>query len=269
MSEAPLYLILAQLNSIMTGGLRLTLGFGLCWLLLVLLSLWRPQYLSLSRYFVGWWALAALVSAAAAGAVSLYLDYPNPFVKQGLWLSALCLAVLPLLIALHAGRQWEHRALRLMALLLLGPLLFAALFWSGWGVSFSRSDKVLFSTLIGLPMALALSYFPVVLAGQQQKWGPVFHGLWGLSILPCLALHYFWLYPILSETSPYVEFYPYVNLYDWFLFVFVILYLGNFYIEHWLKVTNTFLSLSWNYLILLCALLCLWFNTNIFDTLAL
>lgn len=270
MSEAPLYLILAQLNSLMTGSLRLTLCFGICWLLAALLSLWQPRFIRVAHYFTGWWGLAALLSVAAALAVKAYLNYPNPFVEQGFVLALCCLAILPLLWGAQAIKLWQHKVWRAGFIVVFGGGLFCALFWPQWGISFSRSDKVFYSTLMALPMALVVSYFPLLLAERLPKALSMdFHRAWALSAACCLGLHYFWLYPILKQTSPFVEFYPYTNLYDWFLFVFMILYLGNLYIDYWLKLASKSLSLSWNYLILLCALLCLWLNTNIFDTLAL
>jgi hypothetical protein len=53
------------------------------------------------------------------------------------------------------------------------------------------------------------------------------------------------------------------------LYGFVILYSGNLYIDYWLNQGKSSWAMCWHYLALIAALVCLWFNSNVFDSLAL
>ena len=265
MSETPVYFILVQLNSLMTGSLRLSLALLAMSLLACLLSLRVSSWLPLTRYFSALGLGAAAVGLVAALCEKGMLPYENPFVNQGVWFAVGLLLGAGLLLGLQSLKSFEIKALRLM-LGLIGSLGLGACFWLP---SFSRSDKVLISTLMIWPMAVALAYFPLLLAGVRHRG--LFHLLWLPGAGIGLLLHYLWLYPMLAGIPKEGEFYPFINLYDWFLFLAVILYLGNLYIDYWLRQRDqrSILTLGWNYLVVVAAILCLWLNANVFDTLAL
>jgi hypothetical protein len=271
MSETPAYFLLAQLFTIMTASLRLALGF----LLLICISLglnlglnhrplWQSQLKSLAQYWVSFLAICALVGGLCSGVEMWFLNYPNPFVDRGLLFSGglLLLAVLNL-FSLKMGKKGMTIALSLS---LIG--LIAACFLPG----FSRSNQTAITLLFALPVALIVSYFCLWLVPQKSPPAfirTIFHGLWALSSLVAGGLYLFWLYPRLAGLPPEGEFYPFLKLYDWFLILFMLLYLGNLYIDYWLREAKPAMLLAWNYGILIAGLLCLWFNASIFDTLAL
>ncbi|HEY9841513.1 MAG TPA: hypothetical protein V6D23_13715 [Candidatus Obscuribacterales bacterium] len=268
MSQASAYFILAQLNSIMTGCLRLGLALLGLALLAGWLSLWWPRWLRLGAYFSAWVPGLALVALGAACAANLLLPQPNPFISNGLWLAVGLLPAAALLLALQRLRAWQNWAFRL-AVCLAGS---AALALSILLPAFSRSNQILLSVLLDLPMAVALVYFPLLLLPQARaRYAGSLHLLWGLGASASLLIHYLWLWPQLAGIPQEGEFYPFINLYDWFLFAAMILYLGNLYIDYWLKwdYPRSWLALSWNYLVMVASVLCLWLNANIFDTLAL
>jgi len=266
MSETPVYFFLAQVNAIMTGSLRLAMAFALLCLCAWALSLFSERYLPLGRYLTGWLALLGAVGLATAGILRYVLPYANPFVAQGLVFGGLLCCAAVLLLGVQSLKLWQHKLLR-------GGLVFGGLLlwtWAGWQPAFSRSDKTVLTALMALPVALALAYFPLLFRPELRL--PVaafFHGGWILAMGVTLAIHHGWFYPILAGIPQEGEFYPYINLYDWFLFLFVILYSGNIYVDYWLKQRSSQLALSWNYPIVVVALLCQWLNTNVFDTLAL
>ncbi|MBF2054402.1 MAG: hypothetical protein IGS03_13200 [Candidatus Sericytochromatia bacterium] len=268
MSETPVYFLLAQLNAMMTGALRLALAAVL---LLVLAWSWslRPtaadHALPLARYFSGWVAGLGAVGLLAATALWLLLPYPNPFVLHGFWTGLGLILLASLLLGLQTRAFWQRAVLpRSLAALLLGLAWLAC----AWLPAFSRSDKTLLTALMALPWMLALAWFPV-LFDSGWRWRQFFHGVGLISMLSGLLLHYGWLYPILSGIPRVGEFYPYINLYDWLLVLFMILYSGNVYVDYWLKQRASQLALTWHYPVVVTALCCQWLNTHIFDTLAL
>lgn len=305
MSETPVYFALAQLNSLMTGSLRLALAMLALSALAGMVSLRLPRWLALGPYFGAWCLLSALVGLTAAGLLVQMLPYDNPFVWQGLRTAAGLSLGAAALLALQLSRLWRLPALRLGHGLIAG----LGLGLCAWLPSFSRSDKVLLSTLSVLPFAIALSYFPLLLLPGSRRWRGCFHALWLPAAVSGLLLHHLWLYPLLAGIPQQGEFFPYINLYDWFLFVSVILYSGNLYVDYWLSsrlssrqaapraassprtepanqperdydpissgaagtplLPSDGLALSWNYLVLAVSIICLWLNANVFDTLAL
>lgn len=268
MSETPVYFLLAQLNAVMTGALRLALAAVL---LLVLAWGWSlrrsalADALPLARYFSGWIAGLGAVGLLAAAGLWFLLPYPNPFVLNALWTGLALLLLAPLLLWLQTWPVWQ-RSLLLRAL--TAGLLGLGWLACAWLPAFSRSDKTLLTALMALPWMIALAWFPL-LFDSGWRWRHFFHGVWLISMLAGLLLHYGWLYPILSGIPRVGEFYPYINLYDWFLVLFMILYSGNVYVDYWLKQRDSQLALSWHYPVVVTALCCQWLNTHIFDTLAL
>lgn len=268
MSETPVYFLLAQLNALMTGSLRLALASVL---LLALAWAWslrqsaRADALPLARYFSGWVAGLGALGLLAAASLWFLLPYPNPFVLNGFWTGLGLLLLALVLLGLQARPFWQQTIWpRGLAVALLGLAWLAC----AWLPAFSRSDKTLLTALMALPWMLALAWFPV-LFGSGWRWRHFFHGTWLLSMAAGILLHYGWLYPILSGIPRVGEFYPYINLYDWFLVLFMILYSGNIYVDYWLKQRASQLALSWHYPVVVTALCCQWLNTHIFDTLAL
>ncbi len=270
MSETPIYFVLAQLNSLMTGTLRLSLAFLALSLMSAFVSLHWQKWLPLTRYFSAFAAVSACVGVVAAGAEKWLLPYENPFVNQGLITAGIYLISSALLCLLQGAKLFKD----FFGRLIVSVLGCAVLGLSFYLPSFSRSDKLLFATLMIWPMAVGLAYFPALLAGRQQPLADLkkcFHLLWIPGAVCALGLHYFWLYPFLAAIPKEGEFYPFINLYDWFLFMAMILYLGNLYVDYWLRQGSqqSRLALSWNYLVAVVAVLCVWLNANIFDTLAL
>jgi len=250
----------------MTASGRLTLAFALLMLLSWVFSLWWQNWLGLARYFTAWFTFFTMFGLSASLLEKKILPYQNPFVNQGVVLMLGLLPVAFLLLVLQKHPLWlQKRSLRLGVIVLSVPG-FAYLFLLP---SFSRSDKVFFSTLMALPVAVALAYFPLTLFENRQVWADSLHICWGLSLPGGLLIYYFWLWPLLVGIPQAGEFYPYINLYDWLIVLFMILYSGNVYIDYWLKQRSRSLLISWNYLVLVAAILCMWLNTNIFDTLAL
>jgi hypothetical protein len=266
MSETPTYFLLAQLFTLMTVSLRLALAFLLLAVGLALGGLFRWPRLELSalaRYLLGWSGCLGGAGLSAALAESSLLTYPNPFVQQGIWLGGgLALGCVLLLLV---SARWRQRAL-LPGVLLPAVLLCLQL------PAFSRSNQTLLSTLFALPSALVLGYFCLFLQPEtfpSRSVRDLFHRLWALASILVLGLYLGWLYPQIAGLPPEGEFYPFLSLYDWFLAVFMILYSGNLYIDYWLKNEERRLFLIWNYLSMVAALVCVWFNASIFDTLAL
>lgn len=269
MSETPVYFVLAQLNSLMTGSLRLSLAFGCLGILSLAWGAVRRQadWLRLGRYCWGWMALVACVGLGSVLLEKALLPYQNVFVNQGV---VLALLLVPLALGLTwAAQRWPgHRAQMALALVAGFALALAC-----WAPSFSRSDKTTATMVMALPVAVTLAHFGLLLAGlSTPALRQRLHVLWGLSQPPMWGLYFLWLSPQLKGIPQAGEFYPFINLYDWFLLIFVILYLGNLYIDFWLNRPNqgtSSLALSWNYGVVVVGLLCLWLNTNVFDTLAL
>lgn len=267
MSETPVYFVLAQLNSLMTGGLRLALSlWGLSCLSWILAWRW-PRWLQLGKYFSAWMVLPVLCALAAGWAVQSLLPLPNAFVQQGIYLALGLSAVAAALLGLQKLSLWRHAGFRLTVLLAnLG-----AFSWCLSQPSFSRSDKVLLSMALALPVTLGLIYFPLTFLNERRLYTSALQSLWLLCCPLAIGIHLCWLAPILAEIPQEGEFYPFINLYNWFLFLAVILYLGNLYIDYWLNQGNhrSKLAISWNYFVALVAVLGLWLHANIFDTLAL
>ncbi|MGV3523491.1 MAG: hypothetical protein ACO1RX_04665 [Candidatus Sericytochromatia bacterium] len=269
MSETPVYFVLAQLNSLMTGSLRLSLAFALLGAVSLAWGGGRQQReaLRLGRYFWGWTAASGGVGLGAVLLEKALLPYQNVFVNQGV---VLALLLVPISCGLlWAALRWQGWRTQMGLAVVAGGGLWLAC----WAPSFSRSDKTGVTLLMALPVAISLAHFGLLLAGAST---PVLrqrlHLMWGLSQVPIGALYFFWLSPQLQGIPQAGEFYPFINLYDWFLLIFVILYLGNLYIDFWLNQPNqetSSLALSWNYGVVVVGLLCLWLNTNVFDTLAL
>ncbi|PIQ26094.1 hypothetical protein COW36_02160 [bacterium (Candidatus Blackallbacteria) CG17_big_fil_post_rev_8_21_14_2_50_48_46] len=268
MSETPVYFLLAQLFTLMTASLRLALAFLVLALLTLLGSVFFARQaflLRLSRYWLGWVAGLALAGGSFALAEVQLLNYANPFVWQGFYLSCVLLGLGGLFFTLD-------RFLPAKAVYFQSGLILMVLVWVSFHPGFSRSNQVWLTVVFTLPVALALSYFCLWLPLKvevERSLRHLFHGLWGGSSLLALGLYVFWLYPRVSGLPPTGEFFPFLNLYDWFFVVFMILYSGNLYIDYWLREGKRPLLLAWNYGVVVAALLCLWFNASIFDTLAL
>jgi hypothetical protein len=263
MSEDILYFVLAQLYTLGTSALRLSVAFASLVTfgsLVQFAPLRRWLRAPLLTYWSGWMTVLALAAGVCLGLSRLLLPFPNSFVDAGLgWSGGLLL---------FAGALWGASARSIAwvrCLLLLGLGLFTF-----WMPAFSRSDKLWVSVLYSLPVALCLSHFPLQLAKLRHKSDiPLFHTLWlGLMGLVFL-IHQVWMYPQLQQIPTVGEFYPYSSLYDWFLYGFVILYSGNLYIDYWLNQGNRSWAIGWHYLAVIAALVCLWFNSNVFDSLAL
>lgn len=275
MLETPIYYLLAELNTLMTASLRLALA---CWLLLLsslLAACWQPRWAALQPYVWAWLSCLALLALLPAAVLTGLFHSNNPFVAQGLKTSIVLLGwgVSCLILSLGAARLHKKRpdwqSLRLPLLGIWLGLQAAGGWWFFQLPAFSRSDKTLFSVVLSLPIMAVMLYFPALLTGLGQYMRPFVHTAWALSLLLALGVHHFWLFPFLAGIPTQGEFFPYINLYDWFLSGFVILYLGNVYIDFWLKPEKNALRLSWNTLFCAWAVLLQWLNTNIFDTLAL
>lgn len=277
MSETPAYFLLAQLFTLMTASLRLALGFALLSALAVGLGLVLRQKApekclelqGMARYFNGWQGLMALAGGLFAGAETGLLTYPNFFVQRALGFAfgLLLLWGVQGVCLRKSSPVWQTLALGLS----LGSVTLACLM-----PGFSRSNETAMTVIFALPVAVVLSYFALWLSPERQpsRWiRSVSHGLWLGTAGLALGNYWFWLYPRLAGLPPEGEFYPFLKLYDWFLMVFMLLYLGNLYIDYWLRTGKTrekpALVLAWNYGVLIAGLICLWFNASIFDTLAL
>ncbi len=284
MSETPTYFVLAQLFTLMTASLRLALSFALLSALTLGLGLvlrapkQLPLLQGLARYLNGWLGVTALAGGLFAGAEILLLSYPNFFVQRGL-VFALGLLLLwggqVFLLRKLARRGKSDNSGRVLQGLALGlniGCVAAACLMPG----FSRSNETAITVIFALPVGLVISYFALWLSPGHPPTRlirSIYHGLWaGLSAL-ALSAYQFWLYPRLAGLPPEGEFYPFLKLYDWFLMLFMLLYLGNLYIDYWLRTGENgekpTLVLAWNYGVIVAGLICLWFNASIFDTLAL
>ncbi len=264
MSETPIYFFLAQVNSLMTGALRLSLAADLLLIVVLLGSFFAPHWSRLGLYFGAWGSFYAAVGLLSAALLKNILPYQNPFVNQGVY-TAVALLLGGLLVSVLLRFSLERRVWRiglagLSALALAGVCLWPA---------FSRSDKTLMSVLMALPVAIAIAYLPLLFSERYTKWQSALHLLWGLSLPWGLVVYYVWIFPFLKGIPQAGEFYPFINLYDWILMLFVILYSGNIYIDYWLKDRKVYLAVGWHYLVFSLAIVCHWLNANIFDTLAL
>ncbi len=284
MSETPAYFVLAQLFTLMTASLRLALGFALLSALTLGLGLVlrTPKsyalLLGLARYLNGWLGGAALAGGGFAGAEILLLSYPNFFVQRGLGfaLGLLLLWGIQAFLLRRLAQTGKSGKSGLVLHILALSLNLGSVALACWVPAFSRSNETALTVIFALPVALVISYFALWLSPNHppsRLLRSVFHGLWGgLSIL-ALSAYLFWLYPRLAGLPPEGEFYPFLKLYDWFLMLFMLLYLGNLYIDYWLRTGESgekpALVLAWNYGVLVAGLICLWFNASIFDTLAL
>lgn len=261
MSETPIYFFLAQLNLLLTSNLRI----GFVFLMLSVSSgLWfHPVAQRLSTYWLAWASVTTLLASGSAWALQALLQSPNVFVQQGTY-SGIGLAAA--IISAWAARFFERKgylrttyAAYLLSMLIGGYCIYA--------FSFSRSDKDLLSLGLTLPIALAISYFPLCFLSHPPA--KIFHLLFLGSMLPLALIYYGWMQPLIFHIPQVGEFYPFINLYDWILPGFVILYLGNIYIDFWLNKRKNTLALVWNYPMVVTAVLCQWLSTNILDTLAL
>lgn len=263
MSETPIYFFLAQLNLLLTTNLRM----GFVFLALSLgCSLWFKHHSTaqrLSSYWLGWSSACALLALSSAGALYRLLERPHLFLQQGTSMGiGLGAAIGIAWTAKYFAKKGAEKAANLgylLSILLGGYCLYA--------YSFSRSNKDLFSLGLTLSLALAISYFP--LCFLERPPAKTFHLLFLGSLMPLGLIYYGWMYPLTRQIPQVGEFYPFINLYDWILPVFVILYLGNIYIDFWLNKRKNTLALVWNYPVVVAAILCQWLSTNILDTLAL
>lgn len=271
MSETTLYFALAQLNLILTAHLRLGFVFvflGIGW------RLWqqyRPGATShtqtedrgLSEYWLAWATAAAGLALGSALGLQYLLERQSLILYEGFYDSlGLAAAVLSAWAAsVFMGKSYRSAGLITYAI----SLVISA--YCLYTYSFSRSDKDLFGLILALPVALSLSYFP--LCFRQRVPAKAFHQIFLWGLLPVLGVYYGWMYPLTRHIPQAGEFYPFINLYDWILPLFVILYLGNIYIDFWLNKRKNTLALVWNYPVVITAILCQWLNTNILDTLAL
>ncbi len=264
MSETPIYFFIAQLNSLLTGGLRLGYGFFVLAVLMLCGSFWvsepaqRDSRRGLASYWLTWSTGLSLLALSSALALSQLLAAPNVFLKQGIY------STVGLLIASGMLLVFQYFKRGRWGLCLSLPV---ALFCV-YAYSFSRSDKDLFSIVLALPVALGVSYFPLCFF-KQNTTDRLFHSVFLWLLLPVFFVYYGWMYPLIKHIPAAGEFYPFINLYDWILPLFVILYSGNVYIDYWLNKRKSILVLMWNYPVAVAAILCQWLNTNILDTLAL
>lgn len=272
MSEATLYFVLAQLFSISTAAMRLALAFawlsGGAWLVLGLENKPGRRGAFTALYLQGLSIVLALTSAGTFGLLQYKMPYPNPFVARG-WLLALILGGLGFFF-LILERRWtgQWRRLHLVGYALVK---WGCVFWLCQGDSFSRSDRIVLSVMMCLSMAWTVAYFGLSwqVSEESSAFQNRFNVGWGILFLPLLVSHILWLHPILAGLPAEGEFYPFVALYHWFLVIAVLLYLGNLYIQYWLKLQTSALFIVWRYLMTVTAITLLWFLTNIFDTLAL
>ncbi len=267
MSETPIYFVLAQLHSLMTASLRLALSILFLMAVVLALSLWQNKWKAFATYLNGWLLMSSGAGLLASLGQRFLFPASNHFIDQGVY-SSLALLSVGSVFAIVAGLKLTQTRW-LQASLSLG--LLALCVYGLQAADFSRSDKVLASCLLALPLSLNLIYFPLLFDPQHQQYKHFFHLIWGLSAPISLGIYFIWLEPILSGIPQEGEFYPFINLYHWFLLLVMILYLGNLYIDYWLKQGNSRfkLTISWHYLITFIALLGLWLNANIFDTLAI
>jgi hypothetical protein len=263
MSETPIYFFLAQLNLLLTANLRM----GFVFLALSVCSgLWfrrQPVDQRLSTYWLGWSSASVMLALGSAWALQTLLDRPNILLQEATYSGmGLAAAVVSSWAAQFFVRKGYHSTARIVYLIsvLIGCYCIYA-------YSFSRSDKDLLSLGLTLPIAVALSYFPLCFLNRPPARG--FHLLFLASLFPLGLIYYGWMYPLVKHIPQVGEFYPFINLYDWILPVFVILYLGNIYIDFWLNKRKNTLALVWNYPMVVTAILCQWLSTNILDTLAL
>lgn len=262
MSETPIYFFLAQLNLLLTSNLRI----GFVFLILSVISgVWFHHQMAqrLSAYWLAWASVTTLLTLGSAWALHTLLQSPNTFVQQGTYNGiGLAAAVVSAWAAQLCMRKGYGNTARLAYLLstMIGSYCI-------YTYSFSRSDKDLFSLGLTLPIALAVSYFPLCFLSYPPA--KVFHLLFLVSLFPLTLIYYGWMHPLIFHIPQVGEFYPFINLYDWILPGFVILYLGNIYIDFWLNKRKNTLALVWNYPMVVTAILCQWLGTNILDTLAL
>lgn len=264
MSESPAYFLLAQCFTFMSVALRLSLGFLCVGLLSILGKELKLIKNPLSNFWWAWGAFCALVSALSAEMALRILPYANPFLSSGRFMAWVSLGGLLGLIGLQGlkATPWRSKASLLLGFMLLGYLIVQP--------PFSRSNQIWLSVLFHLPMGLGLGYLSALLTQNMSlDLKRIYHWGSGLSLCTILGFHYFWLLPRLEPIPKAGEFYPYINLYDWFLWGFVILYLGNLYIDYWLKERLYLPQMLWNYLLLITGLVSIWLNSSIFDTLAL
>lgn len=266
MPETSFYFLLAQLNLLLTSHLRL----GFVFLFLALgTALWQQYRLQTTRlrgldnYWLAWSSGCTLIAGGSAVALYQMLPTAHAFLQESTYSSlGLCAAVLCVWAGQIFWRKHYYSAgtvSRALGFLISSYCLYT--------YSFSRSDKDMFGLILALPVALALSYFPLCFLKQPPAQG--FHKVFLLSLLPVFGVYYGWMYPLTQHIPSVGEFYPFINLYDWILPLFVLLYLGNVYIDFWLNERKSTLALIWNYPVVVTAILCQWLNSNILDTLAL
>lgn len=272
MSEATLYFVLAQLFSCSTAALRLALAFAILSGGVWLWGALKQHHLRMASftalYLQGWSIFCALAGALTFALMQANLPYANPFVARG-WQLSLIVAVMGLLGLLLERRwvwQWPRQWWVGYAVLKWGGL-----FWLCHGPSFSRSDRIWLSVAMVLALAWTMAYFGLSWQSSDTAMAVQnhFNVGWGVLVLPLLVSHVSWLHPILVGLPVEGEFYPFVALYHWFLVIAVLLYLGNLYIQYWLKLQVSAVFIAWRYLMVVTAMTLLWFLTNIFDTLAL
>lgn len=266
MPETTFYFLLAQLNLALTSHLRL----GFVFLLLALGSAFWHQYRSprqthegIDAYWLAWSTGCVLLAGGSAFALRRMLPEVNVFMQDSIYTTlGLCAAVL----CAWAAHVFWSKGYRSASTISRGLSLIISSYCL-YAYSFSRSDKDLFALILAWPVALALSYFP--LCFLKNPPAQTFHRVFLVGLLPVLGVYYGWMYPLTQHIPSVGEFYPFINLYDWILPLFMLLYLGNVYIDFWLNKRKSTLALLWNYPVVVAAILCQWLNSNILDTLAL
>lgn len=266
MPETPFYFLLAQLNLLLTSHLRL----GFVFLFLALGSALWQQYRAntsslqgLDHYWLAWSSGCVAIAGGSTLALHRMLPSINGFLQESTYNSlGLCAAIL----CAWAGQIFGVKGYR-SARTVSHTLAFLVSSYCLYAYSFSRSNKDLFALILALPVALALSYFP--LCFLKRPPAKKFHFIFLLGLFPVFGVYYGWMYPLTRHIPSVGEFYPFINLYDWILPLFVLLYLGNVYIDFWLNERKSTLALIWNYPVVVTAILCQWLNSNILDTLAL
>lgn len=278
MSESALYFLLSQLSACATASLRFSLAFvvisGVSWLLVS-----KPTESSsikvfdtlvwafAARYNQGWGVFLAMASGVFFWLSQQFMPHPNPFILRGgqLALILVTTGLVALLLEQYVIRHLQLHWQRYYGLLKLVVLWFVC-----HGPSFSRSDRIWLSVTMVLFVAWTVGYFALSWQAETpvlQTYRACFNAGWLLLFLPALGIYLLWLQPILAGLPPEGEFYPFVALCHWFLVINMILYLGNLYIQYWLKQQAGLFI--WRYSCAVAAIVFLWLTTHIFDTLAL
>lgn len=269
MPESSTYYILAQLISFSSASLRLMIGFLFLSSIYLIVEWANKKEPTLSIYWFCWGMICSALATITTQLELNIITFENSFIDSG-WKLASTILFHQVWITICYSFVKVKRFRK--AILIIGLIICWYLILQS--APFSRSDKHLINALILLPINLCISFFPILLIQAKnqntfERLTNIFLKLFLFSLPVTIFIHFYWLTPQILSLPKDGEFYPYVTLNNWFLAIFVILYLGNVYFQYWLKNSKGHIFVVWNYLFTITALLILWFNTNIFDTLAL